>query len=235
MAHARDQPGHLPRIAAGRGIDGPLFLGIDTHALSEPACATALEVLAANGVDVMLAEHDEYTPTPVVSHAILGYNRGRNDRARRRHRDHAVAQSAATTAASSTTRRTADRPTPTSRAWIEAQANELLERGLDGVKRMPYEKALRAATTHRHDYLDAYVRDLGNVVDMDAIRGAGLRLGVDPLGGAGVHYWAPIADRYRLDLTVVSDVGGSDVPVHDGGLGRQDPDGSRRRPTRCSD
>ena len=109
--------------------------------------------------------------------------------------------------------------------WIEARANALMEHGLEGMKRIPHEQALRAGTTHRHDYLNAYVRDLGNVVDMDAIRGAGVHLGVDPLGGAGVHYWAPIAERYHLNLTVVSDVVDRDVPLHDAGLGWPDPDG----------
>jgi phosphoglucomutase len=192
------------RYRRRQGIDGPLFLGLDTHALSVPACATALEVLAANGVDVMLAEHDEYTPTPVVSHAILGYNRGRTA---------GLADGIVITPSHNPPDNggfkynppnggPADTEVP---SWIEARANELMEHGLEGVRRIPYEKALRAATTHRHDYLNAYVRDLGNVVDMDAIRGAGVRLGVDPLGGAGVHYWAPIAERYHLDLTVVSD------------------------------
>ena len=193
------------RYRRARGIDGPLFLGLDTHALSVPACASALEVLAANGVDVMLAEHDEYTPTPVVSHAILGYNRGRKA---------GLADGIVITPSHNPPDNGGFKYNPPDggpagtdvTSGIEARANELMEHGLEGVKRMPYAKALRAATTHRHDYLNAYVRDLANVLDMDAIRGAGLRLGVDPLGGAGVHYWAPIAERYRLDLTVVSDV-----------------------------
>ena len=193
------------RYRRGQGIDGPLFLGLDTHALSVPACATALEVLAANGVDVMLAEHDEYTPTPVVSHAILGYNRGRNA---------GLADGIVITPSHNPPDNGGFKYNPPNggpadtdvTSWIEARANELMKHGLEGVTRMPYEKALRAATTHRYDYLNAYVRDLGNVLDMDAIHGAGIRLGVDPLGGAGVHYWAPIAERYHLDLTVVSDV-----------------------------
>ncbi len=193
------------RDRRGRGIDGPLFLGLDTHALSVPACASALEVLAANDVDVMLAEHDEYTPTPVVSHAILGYNRGRKG---------GLADGIVITPSHNPPDNGGFKYNPPDggpagtdvTSGIEARANEFMEHGLDGVKRMPHAKALRAATTHRHDYLNAYVRDLGNVLDMDAIRGAGLRLGVDPLGGAGVHYWGPIAERYRLDLTVVSDV-----------------------------
>jgi phosphoglucomutase len=186
-------------------IDGPLFLGVDTHALSQPACATAVEVLAAHGVDIMLAPHDEYTPTPVVSHAILRYNRGRTT---------GLADGIVITPShnppgdggykyNTPNGGPADTNVTT---WIERLANQLLEGGLDGVKRIPYERALHTETTHYYDYLDAYVSDLAVVVDMDAIRGAGIRVGVDPLGGAGVHYWAPIADRYRLDLTVVSDV-----------------------------
>ncbi len=186
-------------------IDGPLYFGIDTHALSVPACAAALEVLAAHGVDVMLAEHDEYTPTPAVSHAILCYNRGRTT---------GLADGIVITPSHNPPDNGGFKYNPPNGGpadtgitkWIEARANQFLERGLRGVKRIPHERALRAATTHRHDYLTAYVRDLANVIDMDAIRGAGIRVGVDPLGGAGVHYWAPIADRYHLDLTVVSDV-----------------------------
>jgi phosphoglucomutase len=188
-----------------QAIDGPLFLGLDTHALSVPACATALEVLAANGIHVMLAEHDEYTPTPAISHAILCYNRGRTT---------GLADGIVITPSHNPPDNGGFKYNPPHggpaesgvTSSIEAGANELMERGLEGAKRVPYEKALRAATTHRHDYLNTYVRDLANVVDMEAIRGAGIRLGVDPLGGAGVHYWAPIAERYHLDLTVVSDV-----------------------------
>jgi phosphoglucomutase len=185
-------------------IDGPLFLGIDTHALSVPACASALEVLAANGVEVMLAEKDEYTPTPVVSHAILTYNRGRAT---------GLADGIVVTPSHNPPESGGFKYNPPNggpadtdvTGWIEARANELLRGALSGVKRLPFEKALRAATTHRHDYLNAYVNDLGNVIDMDAIRSATLRLGVDPLGGAGVRYWAAIAERYGLDLTVVSE------------------------------
>ena len=187
------------------GIEGPLFLGLDTHALSVPAGATTLEVLAANGVEVMLAERDEYTPTPAVSHAIVCYNKGRTS---------GFADGIVITPSHNPPDNGGFKYNPPNGGpadtdvtrWIEARANELLESGLDGVKRLPYESALRAATTHRHDYLGAYVADLANVVDMEAIHGAGLHLGVDPLGGAGVHYWPAIADRYRLDLTVVSDV-----------------------------
>jgi len=187
-----------------QGIDGPLFLGIDTHALSVPACASALEVLAANGVEVMLAGNDEYTPTPVISHAILTYNRGR---------DKGLADGIVVTPSHNPPDNGGFKYNPPNggpadagvTGWIEARANEFLESGLGGVKRIPFARALRAATTHRHDYLDAYVRDLGSVLDLAAIRGAGLRLGVDPLGGAGVHYWPAIAERYGLNLTVVNE------------------------------
>ncbi len=188
---------------AQHAIGGPLFLGIDTHALSVPACASALEVLAANGVDVMLAEGDEYTPTPAVSHSILTYNRGRTAGLA----DGIVVTPSHNPPEDGGFKYNPPHGGPADTAitgWIEAQANQLLKRGLAGVKRIPVERALRAATTHRHDFLGTYVNDLGNAIDMAAIRGAGLRLGVDPLGGAGVHYWAAIAERFGLDLTVVS-------------------------------
>ncbi len=188
----------------GQGIDGPLFLGIDTHALSQPAYASALEVLAANGIDVMLATHDEYTPTPAISHAILTHNRGRTS---------GLADGIVVTPSHNPPDNGGFKYNPPNggpagediTGGIEAAANVLLEHALKGVKRIGYARALRAATTHRHDYLDAYVADLGSVIDMDAIRDAKIRIGVDPLGGAGVHYWARIAERYGLDLTVVSD------------------------------
>jgi phosphoglucomutase len=187
-----------------QGIDGPLFLGIDTHALSRPAFASALEVLAANGVQVMLAEQDEYTPTPAISHAILTYNRGRTS---------GLADAIVITPSHNPPNSGGFKYNPPNggpadlgvTGWIEAQANELLKNSIHGVKRIPYQKALCASSTHRHDYLNAYVSDLGNVIDMDAIRDANIRLGVDPLGGAGVHYWARIAERYGLDLTVVNE------------------------------
>ncbi len=186
-----------------QGFNGPLFLGIDTHALSVPACASALEVLAANGVDVMLAERDEYTPTPAVSHAILGYNRGRTA---------GFADGIVITPSHNPPEDGGIKYNPPNggpadasvTGWVEARANALLENDLHGVQRIAFEKALRAGTTHRHDFLNAYVNDLGNVLDMELIRGAGLRMGVDPLGGAGVHYWAAIAARYGLDLTVTN-------------------------------
>jgi len=188
-----------------RHIDGPLFLGIDTHALSEPAYASALEVLAANGVDVMLAEHDEYTPTPVISHAILTYNRGR---------DPGLADGIVITPSHNPPDSGGFKYNPPNGGpadkdvtdWIEARANAILENGLKGVKRIPLEQARRAATTHRHDFINAYVSDLDSVLDMDAIRGAGINMGVDPLGGAGVHYWGAIAERYGLNLTIVNEV-----------------------------
>ena len=190
---------------AAKNIIGPLFLGIDTHALSVPACATALEVLAANGVEVMLAEGDEYTPTPVISHAILTYNRARKA---------GLADGIVITPSHNPPHNGGFKYNPPNggpadtvvTGWIEAKANEILEARLLGVKRVPYAQALSAATTHRHDYVTAYVNDLGNVIDMNVIRGAKLHLGVDPLGGAGVHYWERIAERHELGLTVVSEV-----------------------------
>jgi phosphoglucomutase len=188
-----------------QGTDGPLFLVMDTHALSEPALASALEVLAANGVDVMLAEKDEYTPTPTLSHAILTYNKGRKS---------GLSDGIVITPSHNPPDSGGFKYNPTNggpadtnvTGWIEARANELIEQGLREVKRVPYEKALKASTTHRHDYINTYIADLGSVIDFEAIRGSKLRLGVDPLGGAGVHYWAPIAEHYGLNLTVVSDV-----------------------------
>ncbi len=184
-------------------IDGPLFLGMDTHALSVPALATALEVLAANSVEVMIAENDEYTPTPVISHAIITYNRGRKT---------GLADGIVITPSHNPPHDGGFKYNPPNggpadknvTGWIEAKANEFLENGLTDVKRIPYEKALRAGTTHRFNYIDGYVNDLGNVIDMNIIRDAKISMGVDPLGGAGVHYWEPIAERYGLNLTVVN-------------------------------
>jgi phosphoglucomutase len=187
-----------------QGTDGPLFLGIDTHALSIPACATAMEVLAANGVEVMIAAGDEYTPTPVISHAILTYNRGRKS---------GLADGIVVTPSHNPPPDGGFKYNPpnggpadtVATGWIERRANELLESRLGGVKRMALAKALTASTTHRHDYLSAYIADLGDVVEMEVIRGAALRMGVDPLGGAGVHYWGRIAERYGLNLAVVNE------------------------------
>jgi len=185
-------------------ISGPLFLGKDTHALSEPAFASALEVLAANNVEVMIAKEEEYTPTPVISHAILNYNRARKT---------GLADGIVITPSHNPPEDGGFKYNPPTGGpadtaitkWIETKANEYLEKRLRGIKRVSVQQALQSSTTHKHDYVDAYVSDLGSVLDMDAIRVPGLRLGVDPLGGAGVHYWPRIADRYKLNLTVVND------------------------------
>jgi phosphoglucomutase len=185
------------------GIDGPLFLAIDTHALSEPAARTALEVLAAHEVVVRLSLDDEYTPTPALSHAILTFNRGRRS---------GLADGIVMTPSHNPPGDGGFKYNPPHggpagadvTSGIEAEANELLAGGVRDVRRIPYERALRAPTTSRHDFLGEYVRDLDAVLDLEAIRGAGLKLAVDPLGGAGVHYWSAIADRYGLDLTVTN-------------------------------
>ncbi len=185
-------------------IKGPLFLGMDTHALSEPAFVTALEVLAANGVEVMIDRERGYTPTPVVSHAILSYNRGRKE---------GFADGVVITPSHNPPEDGGFKYNPAhggpadtdATRRIEEVANGFLADGLRMVKRMPIGKARSAATTHRHDYIGSYVGDLGSVLDMEAIRAAGLHLGVDPLGGSGIAYWGPIADRYGLDVTVVND------------------------------
>jgi phosphoglucomutase len=185
-------------------IEGPLFLGLDTHALSEPALATALEVLAANKVEVMLAAGDEYTPTPVVSHAILAYNRGRKIG----FADGIVISPSHNPPSDGGFKYNPPNGGPAGSEvteWIEAKANEILKNGLRGIERIPFDRALRASTTHRWDYLNAYVNDLGSVLDMDAISQGKIKMGVDPLGGAGVHFWGAIAERYKLDLTVVNE------------------------------
>jgi phosphoglucomutase len=187
-----------------QGINGPLFIGFDTHALSAPAFASALEVLAANGVDVMIAADDEYTPTPVVSHAILTYNRGRSS---------GLADGILITPSHNPPDSGGFKYNPPDggpadtqvTSWMEARANEFMTAGLVGVLRTDYPKARRAPTTHSYDYIDSYVTDLRAVIDLDIIRGSKIRLGVDPLGGAGVHYWARIAEQYKLDLRVVND------------------------------
>ena len=187
-----------------QGVTGPLFMGFDTHALSAPAFASALEVLAANDVEVMIARGDEYTPTPAISHAILVHNRGRQD---------ALADGIVITPSHNPPDNGGFKYNPTNggpadtqiTSVIEAEANRVLASNLAGVKRIPLAAARKAATTHEHDFLGAYVSDLGNVIDFEVIRNAKLRMGVDPLGGAGVRYWPAIAERYRLDLTVVND------------------------------
>jgi phosphoglucomutase len=188
-----------------KGIAGPLFLGFDTHALSAPAFASAIEVLAANDVEVMTAADDEYTPTPAVSHAILTYNRGRTA---------GLADGIVITPSHNPPDSGGFKYNPPDggpadtqvTAWIESQANALIDTGLQKVERMGFARARRAATTHSHDYLTSYVNDLAHVVDLEVIRGSHIRMGVDPLGGAGVHYWARIAERYGIDLQVVNDV-----------------------------
>ena len=184
-------------------FNGPLFLGIDTHALSEPAFVSALEVLAANDVEVMISAGDEYTPTPAVSHAILTYNHGR------------VIGLADGIVITPSHNPPADGgfkynpPTggpaePAVTGWIEMRANEMLAGAFSEVQRISFARALKASTTHRHDFLAAYVGDIGSVIDMEAVREAKIKLGVDPLGGASVHYWGSIAERYKLDLTNVN-------------------------------
>ena len=184
-------------------IDGPLFLGMDTHALSEPALVSALEVLAVNGVDVMIDRDRGCTPTPVISHAILRYNRGRAS---------GLADGIVVTPSHNPPEDGGFKYNPPSGGpagtqvtrWIEQAANEFLADDLRGVCRLPYERARRAATTHLHDYITPYVDDLASVIDMELIRSAGVRIGVDPLGGAGVHYWQPIMARYGIAATVVN-------------------------------
>jgi len=189
----------------GQGIDGPLFIGIDTHALSEPAFASALEVLAANDVTVMIDDRDGFTPTPVISHAILNYNRGKKT---------GLADGIVITPSHNPPEDGGFKYDPPSGGpadsattkWIQDKANEIIASRLKDVRRIPFARAKSAATTHRHDYTNTYVDELGAVIDFDVIRASGLKLGVDPLGGAGVFYWDVIADRYRLPLTVVSNV-----------------------------
>jgi len=186
------------------GITGPLYIGIDTHALSVPAFRSALEVLAANGVGVLVAANDAFTPTPAVSHAILVHNRGRVD---------ALADGIVVTPSHNPPEDGGFKYNPANGGpadkditdWIGARANALIADALRGVKRMPYEGARQAPTTREHDFVSRYIEDLTSVIDIDVIRQAKLRIGVDPLGGAGVHYWGRIAERYRFDLTVVND------------------------------
>ncbi len=187
-----------------QGITGPLFIGCDTHALSAPAFASAVEVLGANQVELMLSAGDEYTPTPAVSHAILSYNRGRET---------GLADGIVITPSHNPPDNGGFKYNPTNggpadsdvTTWIETRANELLGSGAGAIKRIAVAAARAAATTHTHDYLQNYIGDLGAVLDMDAIRGSSVRMGVDPLGGAGVHYWSRIAEHYRLNLTVVNE------------------------------
>ena len=187
-----------------RGFGGPLYIGIDTHALSQPAFESALEVLAANGVETMIAADNNFTPTPAVSHAILVYNRTRSA---------GLADGIVITPSHNPPESGGFKYNPPNggpadtqiTGWIEARANLLLEGRVENARRTPFARARRAATTHEHDFLRAYVADLGSVIDFEAIRSAAIRMAVDPLGGAGVRYWAPIAERYKLDLVVASE------------------------------
>ena len=188
---------------AGQGTSGPLYLGRDTHALSEPAYVSVLEVLAANGVAVMIDQDGGYTPTPVISHAILTYNRGKIS---------GLADGIVITPSHNPPEDGGIKYNPPHGGpadtqvtkWIEDRANTILAADLQGVKRMSYDQARRASTTHQHDYLDAYIGDLAKIIDMDVIRSAGLKLGIDPLGGSGVAYWQPIAERYGLNIENVN-------------------------------
>ncbi len=185
------------------GISGPLFMGMDTHALSEPAHATAIEVFAANEVNLMIQAGLGYTPTPVISHAILTYNAGRNA---------GLADGVVITPSHNPPADGGFKYNPPSGGpadtdmtkIIQDRANEILADGLKAVKRLPYARAINAATVHEYDYVTPYVADLGAVIDMDAIAAAGIKIGVDPMGGAGVHYWEPIAEHYGLNLKVVN-------------------------------
>jgi phosphoglucomutase len=184
------------------GIEGPIFIGMDSHALSTPAQATALEVLAANGVVAMIAPDGEYTPTPAVSHAILTYNQGRTSGLA----DGIIITPSHNPPQDGGFKYNMENGGPADgevTKWIEEKANEILENDLKKVKRIVYAKAIAAETTQTYDFLDAYTRDLTQVIDIDKIKSSGLSLGVDPLGGAGVRYWERIADFYGLDLTVV--------------------------------
>ena len=188
---------------ASRGIDGPLFVGMDTHALSEPSFATTLEVLAANGVDAMIQAGRGYTPTPVISHAILTHNRGRKSR---------LADGIVITPSHNPPEDGGFKYNPpeggpadveTTR-WIENRANETLRNRLKGIKRIAFARALKAATTHEHDYIGPYVDDLAQVLDMEVIRASGIRVAVDPMGGASLPFWDPVAERYGIPLDVVN-------------------------------
>jgi phosphoglucomutase len=192
------------RHRAQNGVDGPLYIGIDTHALSQPALASALEVFAANDVEVMIDAGDGYTPTPVVSHAILTYNKGRKS---------GLADGIVITPSHNPPEDGGFKYNPPSGGpadtgvtkWIENAANALIEKKLEGLRRIPYERARKSPRLHRHDYVGAYVPDLANVVDMAAIRASGVKIGIDPLGGASVHFWQPIIETYGLDATIVNE------------------------------
>jgi phosphoglucomutase len=186
------------------GTDGPLFLGMDTHALSESAFASALEVFAANGVETMIDAGHGYTPTPVISHAILTYNKGRKT---------GLADGIVITPSHNPPDEGGFKYNPTNGGpadvditdWVQKTANDFIENGLSGIKRIPFERALKSDHVHKHDYTTPYVADLENIVDMETIRNAGVKIGIDPLGGAAVHYWQPIIARYKIDATVTNE------------------------------
>jgi phosphoglucomutase len=185
------------------GTSGPLFIGIDTHALSEPALANALEVFAANGIDLMIDAHSGYTPTPVISHAILTYNK---------HRTSGLADGIVITPSHNPPEDGGFKYNPPHggpadtdvTSWIERAANDMLKDNLRGVQRIPHEQAQKSPFVHRHDFITPYVADLANVIDMDAIAASGVKIGIDPLGGASVHFWQPVIERYRIAATIVN-------------------------------
>ena len=187
------------------GLTGPLFVGIDTHALAEPALASAVEVFAANGVDIMIDEHGGYTPTPAISHAILSYNKGRKG---------GLADGVVITPSHNPPEDGGYKYNPPHggpadtdvTGKVERQANRYMEQGLKGVTRMSYARARKSPNVHAHDYITPYVADLGNVVDMGLIKSAGVRIGIDPLGGAAVHYWLPVIERYGINASIVNDL-----------------------------
>jgi len=187
-----------------KDLSGPLFVGIDTHALAEPALASALEVFAANGIDVMIDHRDGYTPTPAVSHAILTYNKAHGG---------GLADGVVITPSHNPPEDGGFKYNPPNggpadtdiTGAIERAANRYLENGLKGIKRIPYQRARKSACVHRHDYVTPYVADLANVLDMEAIRAAGVKIGIDPLGGAAVGYWQSVIEHYGIAATIVSD------------------------------
>jgi phosphoglucomutase len=193
----------ISELRRSQGITGPLYLGMDTHALSEAALSTAIEVFAANAVELMIQPDRGYTPTPAISHAILTYNRGRTSGLA----DGVVITPSHNPPSDGGFKYNPPEGGPASAettAQIQQRANQLLKQGLTDVRRLPLARALKVETTHEHDYIGPYVADLANVIDMDAIRNAGLKIGADPMGGAGIHYWAPIAERYGLDIEIVN-------------------------------
>ena len=222
----------ISEYRASENIVGPLYLGMDTHALSEPALASALEVFAANGIVVMIQKGMGYTPTPVISHAILTYNRGRR---------HGLADGVVITPSHNPPEDGGFKYNPPQggpasteiTGRIARRANEILRGGMNKIKRMPFQKALKAATVHEYDFMMPYITDLEEVVDMEAIRSAGLRLGVDPMGGAAVHFWQPLAEHYGLSLEIVNPTVDPKTRTVDNTLARKHADIGRPRPPRA--